>query len=237
MPVCQVEQEKHKPWGNAMKKNTGLLISLLLMMPLAASAADVQVRIFERGGKAPLPGVAVCLGTSAKLGQFGASLTDSNGYVVFKEVPRAPLLVTASRKGYKAEQEPLVISTTNRMLVMSLSYGGGGQKCPLDTNASVIKSGGLEVSRFVINKGRASTTEGKVTLDNTIDGKPTQYRASERADFYGADWQPYSTSPAFQLSADKGSKVVYFQVRRHATVNGAVLESLSPVARGSVTLK
>lgn len=221
-------------------KNTkimsGLLISLLLV-PLTVFAADVQVRIFERGGKAPLPGAAVCLGTSAKLGQFGASLTDSNGYVVFKGVPRAPLLVTASKEGFKAEQEPLVISTSDRMLVMSLSYGGGGHKCPLDTSATVVKSSGLEVSRFVINKGRPTTTAGKVTLDNTIDGKPTQYRASERADFYGADWQPYSQAPSFQLSADKGSKVVYFQVRRHATVNGAVLESLSPVARGSVTLK
>jgi len=219
------------------RKIIGLLISLFMMMPLAVSAADVQVRIFERGGKAPLPGAAVCLGTSAKLGQFGASLTDSNGYVVFKEVPRAPLLVTASKEGFKAEQEPLVISTSNRMLVMSLSYGGGGLKCPLDTSASVIKSGGLQVSRFVINNGKPATTDGKVTLDNSIEGQPTQYRASERADFYGADWQPYSPAPAFQLSTDKGSKVVYFQVRRHATVNGAVLESLSPVARGSVNLR
>jgi hypothetical protein len=38
------------------------------------------------------------------------------------------------------------------------------------------------------------------------------------------------------LSAGAGNKVVYFQVRRHATINGADLEVLSPVVRDAIRL-
>jgi hypothetical protein len=75
-----------------------------------------------------------------------------------------------------------------------------------------------------------------VKLDNRVAGEPTQYRASERADMLDAEWQSYSGKPAFELSENAGSKVVYFQVRRHATINGADIEVLSPVARDSIRL-
>ena len=74
-----------------MKSCQCLLLAVLIsMMSLNASAAELTVRIFERGGKAPLQGVAVCLGTSARLDQFGASFTDNEGYAVFPGVPRYP---------------------------------------------------------------------------------------------------------------------------------------------------
>ena len=42
-----------------MKRMTGLLIfNLLLTLSAAAAASDLRVRVFERGGKAPLAGVA-----------------------------------------------------------------------------------------------------------------------------------------------------------------------------------
>jgi hypothetical protein len=44
-----------------------LLTVFSLVMSSGVSAAELTVRIFERGGKAPLQGVAVCLGTSARL--------------------------------------------------------------------------------------------------------------------------------------------------------------------------
>ena len=59
----------------------------LLMMSLNAFAAELTVRVFERGGKVPLQGVAVCLGTPARLNQLGASLPDSEGYVIFPGMP------------------------------------------------------------------------------------------------------------------------------------------------------
>jgi len=39
------------------------------------------------------------------------------------------------------------------------------------------------------------------------------------------------------LSPEPGRKVVYFQVRRHATDGDAVIETLSPVVRDSITLR
>ena len=122
-----------------------LLLSLLLMLSLAASAADIRVRVFERGDQVPLSNVAVCLGTSARIDQFGARMTDDEGYVSFTGVPRTALLVTVSRPGYMAEQESLATSTANRMLVMSLSTGGtsivsrvGAAKLPSTRSTSLI---------------------------------------------------------------------------------------------------
>lgn len=213
------------------------LLSLVLLLPLAASAADIRVRVFERGDQTPLVNAAVCLGTSARIDQFGAHMTDNEGYVSFTDVPRAPLLLTVSRAGYMAAQESLVTSTGDRMLVMSLSTGGGGTPCPLGNSVSRVYSGGLSVSRFSLDNGKAVTADPAVTLNNQVSSQATQYRASERADFSGASWQEYSVAPAFQLSPGPGKKVVYFQVRRHATAGDANIETLSPTARDSITLQ
>jgi len=221
-----------------MKRMTGLLIfNLLLTLSAAAAASDLRVRVFERGGKAPLAGVAVCLGTAASTDQFGSSLTDSEGFVVFTDVPRAALLVTASRDGYQSGQERMVTSNTNRMLVMTLTSGGGGPRCKAGDGTASVVAEGLAVGRFALNGGARVTTSRSISLDNRVSGQPTQYRASERRDFAGADWQAYASAPSFELSEEPGQKTVYLQVRRHATVNGAVLETLSPVVRASIVLQ
>lgn len=214
-----------------------LLLSLLLTLPLLASAADVRVRVYERSNQVPLQNAAVCLGTSARIDQFGARITDDDGYVSFPDVPRAALLITVSHPGYMAEQETVVTSTANRMLVMSLSTGGGGTPCPLSNSVSRVYDSGLSVSRFALNNGKAVTADRTVTLDNQASSQATQYRASEQADFSGTSWQEYATAPAFQLSPDPGRKIVYFQVRRHATAGDANIETLSPTARDSITLQ
>lgn len=219
---------------NTMSKWLGFF--LMTGVACSAFSSDLSVRVFERGGNAPLAGVAVCLGTPARLDQFGAMLTDPDGYAAFSDIPQTALLVTASRPGFKAEQENIVISNTNRMLVLSLSSGGGGSQCQMDSDGSVQQASGLDVTRFAINNGAAQTGERTVKLDNRVAGEPTQYRASERADLLDAEWQSYSGKPAFELSENAGSKVVYFQVRRHATINGADIEVLSPVARDSIRL-
>lgn len=221
-----------------MRRITGLLIfNLLLTMSAAAMAADLRVRVFERGGKAPLTGVAVCLGTAASLDQFGSSLTDNEGFAVFTDIPRASLLVTASRTGYQSGQERMITSNSDRMLVMTLTSGGGGPSCKQEGGGTSVVAGGLEIGRFALNGGSGVTTGRSVTLDNRVTGQPTQYRASERRDFSGVDWQAYAGAPQFELSAGPGRKTVYLQVRRHATVNGAVLETLSPVVRASISLQ
>ena len=214
-----------------------LVVSLLLTATSAASAADLRVRVFERGGQAPLSGAGVCLGTPANLNQFGAARTDAGGYALFYDVPRAALMVTASKAGYKGEQESLVTSASDRLLVISLQTGGGGRQCAVSEENVPVQYSGLKVSRIAINNGAAVTTATKVTLYNRVVGNPTQYRASERADFYGATWEPYSSAPEFQLSDDHGRKIVYFQVRRYSRINGADLQTLSPVMRESITFQ
>jgi hypothetical protein len=220
-----------------MKRITGWLAFILMAgVTSAAFSSDLRVRVFERGGNAPMAGVAVCLGTPARLNQFGAMLTDPGGYAVFSDVPQTALLVTASRAGFKAEQENVVTSNADRMLVLSLSAGGGGSQCELDISGSSPQASGLDVTRFAINDGAPKTGQRTVTLDNRVAGEPTQYRASERADLLDAQWQAYSGKAAFELSDGAGNKVVYFQVRRHVTINGADIEVLSPVVRDSIRL-
>lgn len=218
-----------------MKRLLGLGTSVMLALAVqATSAADLRVRVFERGVSKPLAGVSVCLGTQARIDQFGAKNTDINGYVVFDSLPSAQLLVTATKAGYLGEQELMVTSNTNRMLVLSLASGGGGPVCNAAGTASAVMQNGLQVAHFNINRGAAKTTSHSVTLDHSLSGTVTQYRASEHADFSDTDWQDYSGVPAFELSSGNGEKRVYFQVRRHSTINDAVVETLSPVVSDSV---
>ena len=218
-----------------MRSDLRLLFAVfILILSSSASAAELTVRIFERGGKAPLQGVAVCLGTSARITQFGATLTDADGYVVFSDVPRAPLIVTASRAGYMSEQEHMTGFGGNRMLVLSLPAGGGGAECPLDQDAAVKRAGSLGIESFLLNNGAAVTRDAAVTLDNKISGHATQYRVSEQPDFHGAEWLTYEKRPHYQLSPGRGNKTVYFQVRRHARINGADIETHSSIINDSI---
>ena len=223
----------------SMNRISGRLIIIIMLIGASAglSAAELRVRVFERGGNQPLAGVAVCLGTQARLDQFGSTRTDSDGYAVFESVPGARLLVTASQGGFKSEQETLVTSNTSRMLVLSLAGGGGGPHCLPDDVESSQYIATLRVDRFVVNNGAAATSGRGVTLDATISGAPTQYRASEQADFGDVEWLDFKAAPGFMLSPGAGKKVVYYQLRRHSTLDGSVLETVTPVSSDSILLQ
>jgi hypothetical protein len=139
--------------------------------------------------------------------------------------------------GYKSEQETLVTSNASRMLVLSLSGGGGGTDCAVSDKVGAQSSVELQVRRFTINKGAKQTDNRTVSLDNSVSGMATQYRASERRDMEGAEWQYYATAPEFTLSEGPGLKRIYLQVRRHSTVNGATLETFSPVVQDTIRLR
>jgi hypothetical protein len=215
-----------------------LTLSLLATaIPVFVHASDLKVRVFERGGRQPLAGVSVCLGTSANTMQFGADQTDREGYAEFTDVPRAPLLVTASKSGYKGEQQSLVTTTIEHLLVVSLASGGGGPVCTPTRSRAEAETGGLQISNFSINKGAAASSERQVHLNYAVSGNPNQYRAGENPDISTAQWQPYSAEPVFILSSGGGKKTVYFQVRRYSNINGADIQTVSPVVQDSILLQ
>jgi hypothetical protein len=76
---------------------------------------------------------------------------------------------------------------------------------------------------FALNSGASSTANRVVTLNHTVSGTPTQYRASEAANFAGAAWTLYSAAPTFSVTGAN------FQVR-----NAALLEST--VVSDTITL-
>jgi hypothetical protein len=205
--------------------------------PALAPAAELRVRVFERGGRQPLAGAAVCLGTSANITQFGAYQTDREGYAVFADVPRAPLLVTASKSGYQGEQQSLVTTTVGRLLVMSLAAGGGGPLCTTAGSRAALDGGGLQVTKFNINQGAAAASNRQVHLNYVVSGHPNQYRVSENPDISNAPWQPYSAEPVFTLTPGNGKKTVYLQVRRYSKINGADIQAVSPVVHDSIVLQ
>jgi hypothetical protein len=216
------------------------LLSLFLLvtaMPVLAFASELRVRVFERGGKQPLAGVSVCLGTSANLIQFGSDQTDSGGYAVFADVPRAPLLITASKSGYKGGQQSLVTSSIPRLLVMSLPAGGGGPVCTPVGGRAAVNTGGLQISDFSINEGETVSHDRQVQLDHRVSGHPSEYRASENPDISAAQWMPYSARPVYVLSPGNGKKTVYFQVRRYSKINGADIQTLSPIVHDTIVLQ
>lgn len=215
---------------------TVLAAMVLYGMPLLLHAADLSVRVYERGGNS-LQDASVCLGTPASIDQFGAALTGPDGMATFRNVPRAQLVITASKSGYKAEQQSLVTNNMDRLLVISLQTGGGGPVCGSGSGRRIKDSGSIRVNQFTINKGVAVTAAPQVLLSHEAVGMPTHYRASEHPDFTGADWQAYTAEPGFELSPGNGRKLVYFQLRRFSDMNGANLEVLSPVVQDTITLQ
>ena len=214
-----------------------LALLLFLCVPSLAAAADLQVRVYERGGRATLPGVAVCLGTPANLAQFGSELTDREGNVVFSGIPRAQLVLTASKSGYKSEQQSMVTSSTDRLLVISLPAGGGGPRCKTETASRLCTVSRVPAAQLRINKGAGVTPNRGVLLSHQANGEPTHYRASELPDFTDAAWLAYTPEPSFELSPGNGRKVVYFQVRRSSGTSGADIQVLSPVVQDAITLQ
>lgn len=220
-----------------MNKLFTVTLSIVTLLSFSATAADLRVRVFERGVNVPLQGVAVCLGTQARLDQFGAVRTDESGYALFSGLPRAQVVVTASMPGFMSAQENMVTSNVNRMLVMTMSGGGGGARCPISEQGDGLSAGGLHIKQFTINKGASTTSSRTIKLNNKLTGMATQYRASEQADLADSEWQYYAAAPEFTLSSGAGVKQVYLQVRRHATVNGATMETVSPVVRDSIRIR
>lgn len=99
------------------------------------------------------------------------------------------------------------------------------------------------VTSFLINSGASTTTDPLVTLDNTVTNSPTDYMASEAADFAGASWTAYTAAPSFTLSAGAGGvKTVYFKVKNADGESGVVNDTISLTERtillpGSVPLE
>jgi hypothetical protein len=213
------------------------LFLLVTAIPVLAPASELRVRVFERGGKQPLAGVSVCLGTSANPVQFGSDQTDREGYAVFNDVPRAPLLITASKSGYKGYQQSLVTSSIPRLLVLSLPAGGGGAMCTTVGDHAATSTGGLQITEFSINAGATKSPDREVRLDHRVSGHPSEYRAGESRDISTAPWQGYSAQPVFVLSPGNGKKTVYFQVRRYSKIDGADIQTLSPVVHDTIILQ
>jgi hypothetical protein len=201
-------------------------------------AAEVEVRVMVQGQDRPVEGAAVCLGSRGDARQFGAYFGGVDGVVKFRDVPYTPLVLTVSRDGFRGERQVLPPARFNRVVTVSLPFGGGGPVCHAERRFEEPKAAprGLEITRFVINGGAATTDKRQVTLDLSVRGSPTHYRASERPGFKGAQWKPFETSPLFELSPGVGTKVVYVQVRSRAGVAGGSLEKRSDVRAESIEL-
>jgi hypothetical protein len=86
------------------------------------------------------------------------------------------------------------------------------------------------VTSFKINAGAASTTNGKVALNNVATNGPTHYMASELSDFAGASWQTYSAAPNFLLNDGSGTRTVYFKVKNNLVESNVASDTI--VANG-----
>ncbi len=217
-----------------------------LLFNTSALAGDVTVQVSKLGSGQPLRDAAVCLGTQANPVQFGAGLADRDGIVRFTNVPRAQLVVTASKFGSRSRQLSVQGSQSNRSLVLALAPGGGGPTCgaAIAVNAPSDDGGNAGASDFAvgikafrINNGSAATSARAVTLDFAVSGDATHFRASERADFVDSKWAPVGTKAAFELSQTSGRKRIYLQARKLVSVQGGELETTSGVVSDTIVLQ
>ncbi|ADE15634.1 conserved hypothetical protein [Nitrosococcus halophilus Nc 4] len=229
-----------KKFLGGVKRSAVARVLLLLSTPgLFAGnlwAANLQIQVVAGDKKTPLEKAAVCLGTSPNPQQFGASLTGKKGRVLFHELQPVPLILTVSKPGFRGEQRIVGRQTLNRVMVVSLAPGGGGPTCQALPQAKTKASTAAEllVKDLAINRGAPLTRSRKVTLFFTVEGKPTQYRASQFPDFRDAPWQAFVLTPQFELSPGSGEKTIYLQVRRHREIDGSYLQTVSNTTEGSI---
>jgi hypothetical protein len=83
------------------------------------------------------------------------------------------------------------------------------------------------ITRVAIANGSFNTGERTVTLNLSVQGSPTAYRASEKSDMSGVLWRTFTTSPSFTLSSEPGRKVVFVQVGRAPTISTDISRTTS----------
>lgn len=208
---------------------------VLVALPLVGWGADLQVRVMSRETGRVVPNVSVCLGTPADPSQLGARRTPGDGTVLFRDVPRAPLILTVSGVGYRPEERRLSALDHNAVMVVQVTTGGGP---PVGCEAPPLeRARGFVVPGFRINAGADSTGRRRVTLNFVVPDGVTEYRASESPEFPDAQWREIRRAPTFELSPGEGTKTVYLQLRRYREVEGARLETRSRVAADSIRLR
>lgn len=212
-----------------------ILVSLLGCS--ATQAADIRIRVVDAAKRTPLSDAGVCLGTPADPQQFGAVRTDSQGSASFSGVPATPLMLTVSRNQYRGYRVRHGVKRFDVVIEVGLHTGGLGPLCEAPRTASADQQTRLAVNRFSVNGGRRVTRRRDVTIAAVVAGAPTHYRVSEQADFGDAQWLPYALPGRFELSRARGSKTVYFQVRRFRGEGDASMQSVSEVARAEVAFE
>jgi hypothetical protein len=210
---------------------TGMLLGAGALDAQAASNVWLEVRVLDRNTGDAIENAAVCLGTTARPDQFGARRSDENGAVRFDDLLSNALLVTASKEGFKGEQQMLESLHQSRMLVMKIVSGGGGPRCdaPL-RDAAESPNEGLSIENISVREDPDSTERMLVSV--RVNGQANQIRISENADFRGASWQSYQNPLAVPVNDRKGAKTIYVQVRRYVEAKGASMEVVSPVKTG-----
>ncbi|HHJ14176.1 MAG TPA: carboxypeptidase regulatory-like domain-containing protein [Gammaproteobacteria bacterium] len=196
-----------------------------------AQASWLEVRVEDRQTGELLADSAVCLGTPARVDQFGALRTDASGLVRFDGLPANSMELVVSHAGYQGRAQTLEALSGNRVVVVKLPPGGGGPTCAAPRHAiQAAASPGRPVihsMRVVPDPSAADGRQLLLTLE--VEGGANEVRISESADFSGAEWQPLKAEVPFSLSSGTGLKPLYVQVRRVAGQKGAEIELLSPV--------
>jgi hypothetical protein len=212
-----------------------LVVSLALLLAVCASRVDgseLRVQVNAKGESRSVEGAVVCVGTTANPAQFGAQYSDLDGQARFAGIPHTPVVITVAKPRFRSHRNALSAQQSDRLVVVSLASGGGGPTCPQprETGQWPGTYGELRVGDLEIEPRGARS----VMLSAAVRGQPTQYRASERADFSDAEWQPYADNLRFSLSPGKQPKTIYFQVGRHRAIDGASLQSVSNVISNTV---
>ncbi len=214
-----------------MNKNgylVALLAGFLIAMPqagvrAAGQGASLDIQVMDVATGEALSGAAVCLGTAAAGSQFGSLVTNERGVARFRSVPASPLQVTVSRPGYQAERRELGPLFEPRMLVLKLESGWRKEPVCAGLSASTEATGRLKITGL----DAAALMPGAVQVRTQVQGDAGQIRVSASPDFFGASWQPYETSVNYPLGH---ARQLYVQVRRYTEIDGATLQSVSPVA-------
>jgi len=224
--------------GGSAKGGRALLAAALLAGG-TAQAAELLVRVVERDTRRPLADAAVCLGTPADPGQFGARRSDADGGVRYLDLPDAPLLLTVSAAGHRGYRGEHRVGALDLTVEVPLPSGGLGPQCHGAPPAAAtvqaqlaLRADGAERALAVesVQVSHDAQSPEKLRLHLAVRGAPSEYRIAAGTGFADAEWLPFAAQIEHRL-ADADTAQLYLQLRRVRQVEGGALQSLSEVVR------
>lgn len=208
----------------------------LLMAGQTATAANVTVRVVDAQTLKPVSNAAVCLGTEAHPGAYGAMRTNKSGEVVYSKAPGQDFVLSVSGNGHGDYVRTKAARGYDIVYYIELRNSGlsSRSRCLTTTRQPAQQMGKEALSLVSVDVRSHNHNGGTVDVATQVTGVvPTHIRASTNADFKDARWLPYRQMTRHPIER-VASENLYVQVKRRLAIDAGSIEAVSTARVGDL---